>query len=207
MLTRVRIWLIACAAIAALLAIAGNGSARRLSFEGATFRIVFNPLTFRSSAGEEIRCRVTLGGTWVGENLAKAATSTMGRITEATAAPENCGVEFLTETLPWEVKYRAFTGTLPRIEQIETVFRPMAWRLRFSLFRSCLFATTIGSDVFANWVFEATRGRENLVILVNVASERIFAGTECTGLYETLSGTGRPTFRGTEIFFQVFLVA
>ena len=121
--TRVRMRLIACAAIVALLVIAGNGSARRFSFEGQNFRIVWNPMRFITGT-ETISCRVTLGGTWVSRDLAKVATTTIGRITEAET--EGCSerITFLREMLPFEVKYNAFIGTLPRIQQIETESAP-----------------------------------------------------------------------------------
>jgi hypothetical protein len=200
----VRMRPIACAAIVALLVIAGNGSARRFSFEAQNFRIVWNPMTFRSSTPAEIRCRVTLGGTWVAAELAKVTNSIMGRITEAAA--EGCQqiITFLGETLPWEVRYRDFIGTLPRIQQIETEFRNMHILLRSGLF-GCLFISTIGSEVTANWAFEGMAERPHLVILVNTNSEPI-RSEGCIERTLRLEGTGRPTIRGGETFFQVFLI-
>jgi hypothetical protein len=101
-----------------LLAMAvGTASANRLSVRSQAFSTVWTPLSF-SFGGAVIRCNVTLSGSFESTTISKVA----GRIGAVTGASANtCSgatVTVLTETLPWDVNYVSFAGTLPRISSI-----------------------------------------------------------------------------------------
>ena len=207
MRTRVRMWLIACAAIAALLVIAGNGAARRWSFEGQTFRVVWNPMNFRPAIGTVIRCRVTLGGSFVERDMAKVTGSTIGRINEASI--EGCvegegEMRFLAERLPWTLKYQSFTGILPNIQQILTTFGAMEFRWRTGLFSTCLFP---GNEVPVAFVFgwEAL-GRERDLVRANLSEAITLNSSDCAGVSLRVGGVGTPTYRGSVQAIRVFLI-
>jgi hypothetical protein len=82
------------------------------------FRIAWNPL--RLTAGSnEIDCPVTLEGTFRAHTFAKIARNGVGSVTSASLGACTRGTAtILTATLPWEVSYQSFAGTLPNITSV-----------------------------------------------------------------------------------------
>jgi hypothetical protein len=93
-----------------------SASANRLSVSSRNIRVVWSPLTF-SGAGRIIRCNVTLEGSFHNATITKSVGSLIGYISRGTAG--GCGAEgsatVTQSTLPWHVRYRSFTGSLPSI--------------------------------------------------------------------------------------------
>jgi len=120
MRTRSKLLMAAIAAIALLGMAVSAASARNLEnprFEKG-FRIVWTPLTLEAG-GRSIRCNVTLEGTYERSSIAKLAGNRIGRVTSANAGECTRGTATaLRETLPWEVTYNSFTGTLPVIRTV-----------------------------------------------------------------------------------------
>jgi len=120
MRTRSKLLIAAIAAIALLGMAVSAASARNLEVSNSAngFRITWNPLTLEA-AGLEARCPVTLEGTFERSSIAKRTTENIGRVTGA--AVGTCTrnrATALTETLPWEVRYSSFAGTLPNITSV-----------------------------------------------------------------------------------------
>ena len=116
----IKVLIAAISATALLGMIAGGASARSLevtNWENG-FRIVWNPLRLEAG-GREASCPVTLEGTFERHTFAKLTSERVGKVTEAAVGTctRNTATA-LRETLPWEVKYNSFGGTLPSITSI-----------------------------------------------------------------------------------------
>jgi len=110
-----------CAAIAtAVIALdISTVTARNLSLSNQNIRVTFNNLEFSPGFGEPSTCRVTLEGSFHNRTSAKVAGSLIGyltRVTTGQCSPNQ--VTILTATLPWHVRYQAFSGRLPDISLI-----------------------------------------------------------------------------------------
>lgn len=109
----------ALAALVLVGAFVGHAAANRLAFSSQTWRVAF------PTAGEPppgfVSCPFTIEGTLHSRTLSKVSGSLIGYVTRATVAEASCRGgrgRFLTETLPWHVRYESFAGTLPSITAI-----------------------------------------------------------------------------------------
>jgi hypothetical protein len=111
---------IAAAAATLLLALAvADATANRLSINAPTLRETWSALTF-AAAGVSVSCAVTLDGSFHrasvrGLPVTKVVGALLGYLTRASVARPCTGGEaaFLTERLPWHLRYENFTGNLP----------------------------------------------------------------------------------------------
>ncbi|HXE45700.1 MAG TPA: hypothetical protein VN635_10925 [Conexibacter sp.] len=120
MRNRSKLLLAALSAIALLGMAVGVASARNLEVSNseAGFRIIWSDLKLEA-AGREADCPVTLEGTFERRTFSKLATTNVGRVTEAAVGTCIRGrATVLRETLPWEVRYSSFAGTLPNISSV-----------------------------------------------------------------------------------------
>jgi len=107
----------------AILAMAvSSATAAHLSVSNQNFRTTWTSLRF-NAAGSTILCPVTLEGSFHSATIAKTSGLLIGYITRASvngARPPCVGgtATVRTETLPWHIRYRSFTGTLPNISGI-----------------------------------------------------------------------------------------
>jgi len=117
MRTRSKLLMAAIAAIAVLGTAVTSATASRLevpNFERG-FRIQWTALTLEA-AGVRIVCPVTLSGSFSARSIVKRAGERIGAVTAAAVGSCTEGAATaLTETLPWEVTYNSFEGTLPSI--------------------------------------------------------------------------------------------
>jgi hypothetical protein len=116
--------LMACLTVAvALLATVTTTSANNLSQSSRTYRATWTALRIKDieARGAEalITCKATLEGSFHSSSIRKVRGALVGQITRA--ATNTCtggSASYLTETLPWHMKYEAFEGTLPRVTGI-----------------------------------------------------------------------------------------
>jgi hypothetical protein len=109
-----------CAALV-LAAVVSTASANRLSTSSQPVRATWSQVSFEFGPGiGTIRCAVTLEGSFHGRTFAKAREALVGYITRALIQTpcSNAELHFLGETLPWHLRYEAFTGTLPRMTSV-----------------------------------------------------------------------------------------
>ncbi|MFL5909761.1 MAG: hypothetical protein ACJ768_04225 [Gaiellaceae bacterium] len=113
------------AAVTMLAAFVPGASARTFSVDENGFRAVWSSLEFQSESITTIGCPMTLEGTFTGRTIAKRLDAIVGRVIRADvrgglAAGECTGGNFRanTETLPWDITYKGFEGTLPNITGI-----------------------------------------------------------------------------------------
>jgi len=136
---------IALAALGATLALAvavGSASANRLSYSETRFRIIWTSLTFSgSSGGFVITCPVTLEGSFHSATLAKVRDASVAQITRAAVNNLGCTegqATILSESLPWDVTYQGFTGTLPSIVTVRHNLIGAAFQIEAGLGIVCL---------------------------------------------------------------------
>jgi hypothetical protein len=142
--------LIALAATMLLLLAASGASARNFTTTERDFTIIWDAalegsktnLSWIASSGATITCKVTLGGSFLANTIAKRTGLIIAEITSASLAectPE--GATILAESLPWQVYYRGFTGTLPN--NIQGIILNIArWSFRVRILGiSCLLET------------------------------------------------------------------
>jgi len=114
--------LLASLTATALLAIAvGTASAGHLSTSNQNFRVTWTSLELTNTINNEVvLCEVTLEGSFHSATIAKTSGLLVGYVTRANLAgggrEARCTGGSATihqETLPWHIRYRGFTGTLP----------------------------------------------------------------------------------------------
>jgi hypothetical protein len=121
-----RTWLLAMLAGivgAVVVTASGLAGASRLSFTSRTFRQTYTPLNFETTSGT-IRCPVTLEGSLHSSTIAKVARTAIGYISRAAVAEAACTggrARFAAESLPWQVQYGTFSGTLPNFTSLDKV--------------------------------------------------------------------------------------
>ena len=139
-------------AATALLALAASGaSARSFSFSEKNFELIWNPaltsktqLTFGDNSGSiVIECNVTLLGRYSVNTVAKRTEVNQGTINHGeTEGCRNGTLTIRTETMPWNLRYRSFTGTLPAITTITTGMIGATFRVRERNGATCISQTT-----------------------------------------------------------------
>jgi len=97
----------------------GTASAGRLSVSNNRFRVTWSPLNLNPG---EVRCNVTLEGSFHSATVQKTAGALIGNVTRAIVAPpaqcRNGEATVVQESLPWHVRYRGFNGNLPRLSGV-----------------------------------------------------------------------------------------
>ena len=107
----------ALVAAGVLFVVTGASSARSFSLTEAGFAAGWRSMSFTMS-GTTLRCQVYMEGSFASRTLAKVVGSHVGSVEIAFATEGICTGGSATvkeETLPWNVEYNSFTGTLPNI--------------------------------------------------------------------------------------------
>ena len=125
-------------------ALVSTSSAGRLRFSDNDIRAIFPTMDFTGALFGRVECEVTLEGTFHSLSIRKTNLSLIGLITSAELirACRRGGATILRETLPWHIKYRAFTGTLPNMLSIRGNFVGAGFRIREPSFGTQCLATS-----------------------------------------------------------------
>ena len=157
---------------------------------------MWRPLTFNSTGGgvREVKCNVTLEGTFHQRTITKVAGLLMGYVTRAILNECSQGAAtILTETLPWHVQYAGYTGTLPNITGITQDLIGASYRVQPEGFLACLSVTEVNHPGVA--ISNVTRG-EVLTQRVDETATIPLQGFCAFGGEGKLSGTGTVTVLG-----------
>lgn len=141
-----RLLLGALAALVLAGALAGVSSANQLGFSNQGWRVVF-PVAGEPPPGL-VSCPFTLEGSFHSRTLSKVSEALIGYVTRAAIAEGFCRggrARFLTEGLPWHMRYESFTGTLPFITTVSGHI--VGWGILFEFAEipgsSCLYVTSV----------------------------------------------------------------
>jgi len=130
-------------------------SANRLSVSNRNFRVVWTALEFREPAGffGTVRCPVTLEGSFHYWTIAKVEKALIGHVSRASVTSTSCTgghATILTESLPWHVTYRGFTGTLPDINIFKILLTGAKFKIESALAGNCLATTSVEHPALGN---------------------------------------------------------
>jgi hypothetical protein len=133
-----------------------SATANSLSVSNQDFRAVWTPLAL-SGGGIEVRCDVTLEGSFHEATIAKVEGALIGSVTRASVDGNNCEPEeakasILTETLPWLITYEGYIGELPNISGIEILLLRAEFLLELFGFVGCLYGTGPNQENPANGI-------------------------------------------------------
>jgi hypothetical protein len=142
MRTRSKLVLTALTAVLALAITVGSASANQLSVSEDEADITWDGLSF-NAGGIVITCPVTLLGTF-DDRIIDKEKQREGEIDHAVVGDPCSGGDatVLEETLPWDVTYLGFTGTLPNITNIELLLIGASFEITDGIFATCLARTT-----------------------------------------------------------------
>jgi len=123
--------ILAALAASALLALAvSSASAGRLSTNEKNFELIWNEALGATktkleligrTAGINIQCKVTLLGSFRENTITKTTANNQGTINHGELSEcEGGSATIRAETFPWNLRYRSFTTSLPRITSIST---------------------------------------------------------------------------------------
>ena len=174
-------------------ALATSATARTFSISNQTWRAQFREVNLRLPFFTT-RCQITLEGSFHSRTIAKVMGSLVGYITTARLGPCASGsATILTETLPWHVRYLAFSGTLPNITDLVFNIIDIAKRMREPFGINCLYRSTAAEPT------TLTATREAGGALTGAAlGGSIRTGEECFREVVTMtSDTGTVTVLGT----------
>lgn len=138
-----RLVLVLVGTLAAAATVAAIAGARNISMSDSAIRATFREFRSGGSGGSvDIRCPLTLEGSFHSRTYAKVRGTLVGQITRA-AMGHPCtgtggdmyvlnGVEVqegrtVANTLPWHVRYFSFNGTLPRLSAVTLDIIGFSW--------------------------------------------------------------------------------
>ena len=115
-----KLLLASLAATALLMMAVGSASANRLSTSSQRYRATWTSLELSNTVNSNtVRCAVTLEGTFHSATIVKTSGALIGYVNRASVNACTGGSATIhTETLPWHVRYRGYSGILPNITLI-----------------------------------------------------------------------------------------
>ena len=194
------------AAALLLAAAVSTASAGSLSVANQTIRVTWSSL--EAVGPINVRCRVTLEGSFHSRTIVKVARTLTGAITRATIDEANCtnGNESpRNETLPWHLTYEGFAGTLPNIT---TVFLLLS-RMRFRLMAPGICTSDYGiatDNITSRASLNASREITELEPVAGRNRLMLHSGTAFCPPSRTLLGRATVTLLGTTTRIRVTLI-
>jgi hypothetical protein len=205
----------AAAAMAAALLIS-NATANSLSVSNSTIRAVWTPLTF-SNGGIEVRCDLTLEGSFHESTFSKVQDALIGTITGASFDGNNCSPEegtfsVLTGTLPWPIAFEGYSGELPNITGIEVRLLKFEFLEELFGFVGCLFGTGPSQEYPAGGILNLDSGSGVVTGLradetVNIPLQEELDVFGLCSSEMGFSGTGTVSVLGSEEALTVRLIS
>jgi hypothetical protein len=111
-------------------ALVSSASARSFSLSSQAKTILWRRMDFISAAGN-VECEVNLSGSFHTRTFTKTVNSLIGYLTEgAVLRCANGGATLNQSSLPWHLRYRGFTGTLPNMNSQSATVTGAEWTIR-----------------------------------------------------------------------------
>lgn len=149
MITRSKLGCAAMISTFAFVVAVSVASANRLSVSNKAFRVTWAPLLLLLEAlSEPTRCSLTMEGSFHSASFVKTAGALIGHVYKASVGPceGEIGLTINQEALPWHVRYRSFTGTLPNLTGILLGFVGVKLTLHNRPFGTTCVTTTTATD-------------------------------------------------------------
>lgn len=188
-----------------------SASARSFSTTESAFRVTWRSLEFTASIFE-IRCPVTLEGSFHGSTITKAPKGLIGYITRAVVNNTACTggrATVLTETLPWHIRYDSFAGTLPNITSIRVLLSNASFQIAArTIFGdiTCLARSEPSRPAEGRITRNVTTGQVTGLVAEPVPPIPIVSGSGFCPEEGTFSGTGTVTRLGGTTPITVTLI-
>jgi hypothetical protein len=186
----------------------GSASARDLSITNRAYRIVWRELRLGSTGGVNIRCPVTIEGSFHSSTFHKTIHALIGHVTRATVVSRSCTGGTATvnqESLPWHVTYEGFSGILPRITLLFALLIGVKFRVTV-LGITCTAQTTTTNPAKGRIIInEATGAATELVPDETALIPLTGAGCEFAG-NGFFEGPGRVTLLGNTTVITIRLI-
>jgi hypothetical protein len=151
MRNRSKLILAALTAALALGALVSAATATRIAVSNQLFRVTWTGLSFNGgSSFGEVRCPVTIEGTFHSRTIVKNTSSLIGFVTSAAVGSPCTGgtATILQGSLPWHIWYNGFTGRLPDITGIQLRMLSAAFKVKSNLNgQECLYTAEAASPM------------------------------------------------------------
>ncbi len=213
----VKLLLTALTAAIVLGGVVGTASARRFETSNQLIRVVWSSLRFANSAAaeasQEVRCPVTLEGSFHSKTISKVCGQLVGLISRAALTRSACTFRSITEveilppsaTRVWRILYVSFTGTLPIIRTIRVKLIAASFRLGVSGIQ-CLFESTNTSPALGDIELNETTGAVTGLRAISTSPiPKHEGGILCPGSL-IFEGTGTVTQLGNTTAITIKLV-
>ena len=196
------------AAACLLLGVSGSAGANRLSLSNQSIRWTWVEFS-SNNAGIDIRCAVTLEGSFHSRTFTKVRGALVGFINRASVRPSCAGgwgdMRFLSETLPWHIRYRSFAGTLPRITAVTIDVVGFSWNYPGIGRGPCLYRSTAESP--AGFILNrAETGAISSISADPTTAVPRFSGEITCNETINYSGSGAVSVTGTSTAISVSLI-
>ena len=178
-----KLLLAAASAIVCFGAFVGIASARTFLTSSQTFRATYREVEIAGVFGVTV-CPLTTEGSFHSRSTVKSVGSLIGYITRATLGACASGSATIQQlTLPWHIRYLAFTGTLPNIISIKANIIDVGARVREPGGIACLSRSSAAQPITATFTRTLANGEIRSADLAGTIS----TGPECGGAAATLS--------------------
>jgi hypothetical protein len=192
------------------LAVSATASARAFSVSNRNFRIVWTSLEFTDASGfDSLKCRVTLEGSFHEQTIAKGLKDVIGHVSRARLAGERCTGGSATlhqESLPWEVTYSGFTGTLPGILTIWVLMSGAKFQIKTPLVGPCTAITEERSQARGNIILNGAREAETFRPDRETRIPLTGLGCPGSGQLTSAAGDGNITLLGNTTRIRITLI-
>jgi hypothetical protein len=136
----------------------GGAAATTFTIIEQGFKATSSSVTFESLSAT-VRCPITLEGTFNESTFAKRERARIGVVNGASLGTCTGGTaRALTETLPWNIQYLSFTGTLPNITSANVRLTGASFQIAPSGLPACLMRSTEEAPVKATFERETEHG-------------------------------------------------
>jgi hypothetical protein len=219
MITRSRLLLAAVVAALTLAAGVQAASANRLMLSNQSLSIAWNVVKIANSGARiEIKCPMTLEGSFHSRTLSKVSGQLIGYITRALLMGASCnsrlnttttlflnGIEAGTNTLPWHIRYDSFAGRLPAITSVRIQIIGASILVN-ALGFECLYQSTAGLPLFADANIEVGSTVSSLKFVETASIPRFMGNMLCPQNVIFEGTSNAPVLQGTTNTIRITLV-
>jgi len=201
-----------------LSALVSTASANRLSISNRLIRVTWSSLSFQGEGLAEVKCPVTLEGSFHSATIRKVVGALIGAITRANVRrPCTGGTAWahngeanevlggtVRNALPWHLTYEGFGGTLPNITSLRVLLARALFLIRASFGFTILCSYITGPENGGNPTGIIAIGAGGVASTITESGSITSGDPFCPG--GTFEGTGRVMLLGNTSSISVRLI-